>query len=237
MINSCSLNSHIYDHSDICEWCSNLRCNLNSEPSALFVRPTTQMYRSVGRIWPVYLCLRQRSLGEKKKKQQLSKHMFNMCDRPTFKGQLLLGWKSPPRRHPGKIKRNAFMTVLKRPERRRNSNVLSDLWSGSQQTQLFGSDIVTEHLGEFSVLTATQRWWIRKGRWHTDCRQRAPRLPPCVTFTSVVPIQFESIVPSQNLWWLRSKEKKRLRERTFKYGKIILAVFSKKRKVFCLHHF
>lgn len=55
------------------------------------------------------------------------------------------------------MKQNAFMTVLKRPERRRNSNVLSDLWSSSQQTQLFGSDIVTEHLGEFSVLTATQR--------------------------------------------------------------------------------
>lgn len=54
---------------------------------------------------------------EKKKKQQLSKHMSNMCDRPTLKGQLLLGWKRPPVRHEGKIKQNAFMTVLRRTER------------------------------------------------------------------------------------------------------------------------
>lgn len=159
------------------------------------------MYRSVGSIWPIYLCLRQRSLGGKKNNS--CQNTCSICvTGQLLKASCLLGWKSPPGRHPGKIKQNAFMTVLKRPERRRNSNVLSDLWSSSQQTQLFGSDIVTEHLGEFSVLAATQRWWSRKGIGTLTAGSVHPCLPPCVTFTSV-PIQLESIVPSQNLWWLQ----------------------------------
>lgn len=95
-----------------------------------------------------YLPLSQARFHGRKKKQQLPKHLFNMCDRPTFKDQLPLGWKIPPRRHLGTIKQNACMIVPKRPEPHRISNVHSHLCS---KPRLFGSHIVTQHLGGFSM--------------------------------------------------------------------------------------
>lgn len=185
------------------------------------------MYRSVGRIWPVYLCLRQRSLGKKNNSCQ------NTCSICVTDQLLKASCCWDEKVHPGGIQVRWNRMHLWLSWKGRNDagiQTCSQTFGAVHSKLSFLAAISWQNIWE-SSLCSLQHKGDEVGRALAYWLQTARTLfaPMCYIHK-----------PSHSVWinctkskpLMTSIKKKRLRERTFKYGKIILAVFSKRENTF-----